>query len=801
MTTTLSVVLFNLAGATPVKHLAYATGVRWLDELDADGSFSFSVPVEQAGDLQVGSTVKFALGATSSDYVFAGVVETIKLEKAGATTGGVSRTYDVSGRGLRARLEDAVVYPDGAETTRSFDNVSAGSILRTLVLEAQARGALTGLTMSFSASVPTGGGSWTHLLTIDEQVGATVGQVASNLQELACDVWVTPDLVIAAANERGTDRTTGANPVTLRVGGSVSELSEEKAGPIRNTVLVGSGTSGATFTTRTSAGSISTYGRRETFLSLANTSDGDLVTLASDQVLNNSATPADGVTVQLDPTGPQAYVDFDVGDLIFLVDGTGTKTSYRVRALTVTQDEAGLLQFIPELGTARADLDKRLARALARIERGNAAGETDLGYAPEPEGGGADLEVCTVVSYNSGTRSGNADCSGVSTDFDNGSLYDFFPGDDILITETIDGDKVSVGLLTSGGGGAGSQFSFVPTGSVGGLPYDPGAGNSGTIFQAGEGFISIGTGGTVIDYVTPNRFVLPTPAGFTNSLALSRLPTGTFVFQRGADADATVTTNSLVVMHNNVLSTYNYGGVRTIGVSNGVAYCYASHKGGLASPHFITVNSSGVVADFLPSVQDELGNVVAFVGPNVQPSASGSWWVAGDYGVAWSPFSGATRYVYTFAHGSTAARRWPLGAIGNFVYGTLTAQRWGRITMNDSHIFSADTTSAGTKRSWRRMALATGVINDFADNLPSGALAEGIAAGGNAEAILISGTYDDGTGAVPAYFTTSGTGVTTTTLADTSSAVVVRRDFTGNILGTRSVTSLSREIVIGISLT
>ena len=74
------------------------------------------------------------------------------------------------------------------------------------------------------------------------------------------------------------------------------------------------------------------------------------------------------------------------------------------------------------------------------------------------------------MSYDSGTRSGNADCSGTSTDFDNGSLYDFFPGDDILITETIDGSKVSVGLLTSGGGGGGSSFSFVPTGSVGGLP-------------------------------------------------------------------------------------------------------------------------------------------------------------------------------------------------------------------------------------------------------------------------------------------------------------------------------------------
>lgn len=800
MTTTLSVVLFNLAGTTPVKHLAQATGVKWLDELDGDGSFSFSIPVEEAGALQVGSIVRFALGETSADYVFAGIVENLKLEKAGANTGGVSRSYDVTGRGLRARLEDAVVYPVGVDTTRTFTSQSAGGILRTLVLEAQARGALTGLTINFTASLDSYGDAWDETLTIDEQVGATVGQVATNLQEIACDVWVDPTGVLNVVNERGDDLTLGANPVTLRVGGSVSELSQDLAGPIRNTVLVASGTSGATFTTRTSAGSVSTYGRRETFLSLANTADSALVTLASDQVLNNSATPADGVTVQLDPTGPQAYLDFEVGDRLWLVDNVGTKTSYRVRSLTVTQDDAGLLQFVPELGTARADLDKRLARALARIERGNAGGETDIGYAPEPEGGGAEVEVCTVVSYNSSTRSGNADCSGVSTDFDNGSIYDFYPGDEILITDTLGGDNVAVGLLQSGGGGTGSSFTFVPIGSVGGLPYDTGTG-AGTIFQAGEGFISNGTGSTIIDFVTPNVFTLPTPVGFTNSLALSRLTTGTFVFQRGADADAPVTTNSLVVIHNNVASTYNYGGVRTIGVSNGVAYCYATHKGGLANPCFITVNSSGVVADFTPTVQDELGVLVPFVGPNIQPSASGSWWVAGDYGVAWSPFTGATRYVYTFAHGTTAARRWPLGAIGNFVYGTLIAQRWGRITMNDTHIYAVDTQVSGTRRSWRRMALATGVINNFTDNLPSGALADGVAAGGNAGAILISGTYDDGTGPVPAYFTTSGTGVTTTTLADTTNAPVVRRDFTGNILGTRDVTSLGRSIVIGISLT
>jgi hypothetical protein len=798
VSSTLWVVLFDVDGTTPLKQLGYATGVRWLDELDAEGSFSFSVPVEEAGDLAVGSVVKFALGDYSIEYVFAGVVETVKLEKAGATTGGVSRVYDVSGRGLRARLDDAVVYPSGGDTTRTFTSVSAGSILRTLVLEAQARGALSGFTLSFSASTDSNGDAYTDTLSIEEQVGATLGQVADNLQELICDIWVDPDLTVNLVNERGDDLTTGVDPVTLRVGGSVSELSEELAGPIRNTVLIASGTNGATFTTRTNAGSISTYGRRETFVSLANTSDAAVVTLAGDQVLNTSATPADGVTVQLDPTGPQAYLDFTIGDLIYLVDGTGTKTSYRVRSLTVTQDDAGLLSFVPELGTARADLDKRLKRALDRIERGNAGGDTDLGFAPEPVGGGSEFEVCTVTSYDPSTREGSADCSGTPTDFENGSIWDFYPGDDILLGETVDGRTIATGLVDAGGGGTGTSFTFVPPSGVPGLPYDPNV--SFTLWQAGEGFVTYSSGASVIDFVTPTVYTLPIPSPFTNGLALSRQPTGTFVFQSGTDTASPPTSNGLLVRYNGVNNLYNYGGVRTLGVSQGVAYCSCTHKNGVVNARIITVSSTGVVSDFLPTVQDDLGVLVPYVGPDAQPSASGSWWIAGEWGVAWAPFTGAsTRYIYTLANGSTAARRWSTSLTTNFLYGSASGQRWERLTMNSTHVIAADRTIGD--RSWRRMNLATGVIENFTDVLPVGSTIEEVAAGGNDDAILISGTYDNGGGPVPAYFTTSGTGVTTTTLADTSGFINVRRDFTGNILGKRIVTSTSDQLVIGVSLT
>ena len=418
--------------------------------------------------------------------------------------------------------------------------------------------------------------------------------------------------------------------------------------------------------------------------------------------------------------------------------------------------------------------------------------------------GGGGFETCTITAYDPVTRAGSADCSGTPTDFDNTSPWTFNIGDDILIGTDGLGSHYGIGLADfggGGGGGTGPSFTFVPIGSVPGLPYDAGS-NIGSIWQAGEGFISTGTGGTMIDIVTPSIYTSFTPVGFQNSLALSRLSTGTFVFQLGDDSDSVVTTNSLVVLHNNVASTYNYGGVRTIGVSNGVAYCYATHNGGVSGPCIITVDGSGTVSDFIPTVQDELGNVVPFVGLATSGLLSTrGFWVAGDYGIAWQPTS-SDGYVYVLQHGSTNARRWPVNV--NFVFHS-SSPRWGRITMNENYIFSHGLYNNGTQRDWRRMSLTTGVVNTFVDDLPVGSntgtpIDVHIAAGGNNDAVLMSGFYDDGLGPLPVYFTTSGTGVTVTFLDDAFNPPDVRRDFTGNILATFLSITVGYNIVVGVSL-
>lgn len=391
MTVFLSAALFDKDGATLLKRLDTSYNRQWLDERDGDGSFSFSIPFEDASSIIAGRIVKFSWGTQSNDWVFAGVIESVTVSKTGGNTTGEDRIADVGGRGVRCLLENALVYPVSGNATRTFSGVSAGSIIRTLLTEAQARGVLTELSTDFTNTTDSNGVGFSKVLTLNENAGTSLAEVATRHTELAVDINVTPDLVLQYFNNRGTDWTAGTPTVALRVGYNIGELRTEKAGPVRNTVLVGYGTN--QFVTRTNSGSVSNYGRKETFLNLSNTNSGTHANLAGDQVLSVSAVPSDGITVQLSSDGPQPYINFNVGDYVWVHDHTGTRTKYRVSSISVTEAEDGTVSFVPELGTLRADLTRRLNRALARLEAKNANGTATTDLVP---GGGTGGQIVVL---------------------------------------------------------------------------------------------------------------------------------------------------------------------------------------------------------------------------------------------------------------------------------------------------------------------------------------------------------------------------------------------------------------------
>jgi len=381
MSNFLSSALFEADGTTLVRRLETAYSRQWLDERDGEGSFSFSIPYEDATELTTGRIVKLSWGTTNTTYVFAGVIESVTVSKTGGDVQGENRVASVSGRGVRCLLENALVYPAGGSSTRTFNSVSAGKIMRTLLTEAHARGALLELSADFSDTIDSNGAAFSKSLTLSESAGTNLSEIAARHQELAVDIYVSPDMEIRYYNNRGADLTVATPTVSLRVGQSVGELSTEKAGPVRNTVLVAYGSNA--FVTRSNSGSVGTYGRKETYLNLSsNTASATHANLAGDQVLSVSAVPSDGITVQIDTSGPQPYEDFNVGDYLWVVDHTATRSKYRVSSITATEGEDGSVTFVPELGTLRADLTRRLNRALSRLEAKNAGGASTVDLTP-----------------------------------------------------------------------------------------------------------------------------------------------------------------------------------------------------------------------------------------------------------------------------------------------------------------------------------------------------------------------------------------------------------------------------------
>lgn len=472
--------LFSYDGITVKHNLSAMSSMQWLDALEETGSFQFTIPIEYVPNITIGDVVKIAYGDASDDYVFAGVVENLTLEQLGSGSDGIAQVSRVSGRGAAAILEDALVFTDGGgdPDVRTFTSTNVGAIMDELIDEAQTRGVLTYLTYNFTNLLDSNGNAYSETgITIQEQVGTNLLAVAEKHQEVAIDYFIHPDggagdaLQLRYLNSRGTDLSTGANPIVLRVGQNVLQLADQRSGPVRNFVYINTGSG---YSTQEDAGSVSAYGRRETFLSMTNNTDATLQGLSATHILNQQSNPTDGTTIQLAEEGPVPYIDFGVGDTVLLARIDGTRTAYRVRSISATVDDAGGVTFVPELGTARADLTRRLNAALLRAERQNAA---DSVVADLPGGGGgggvggAEIFNGEVLTYNENTDDGTVDVDGNTINFNNTTGFGLGVGDIVVLTNTSGiVDPIAIAIFDRVG-------SYTPTvlnnpQAVAGFPFD-----------------------------------------------------------------------------------------------------------------------------------------------------------------------------------------------------------------------------------------------------------------------------------------------------------------------------------------
>lgn len=131
----------------------------------------------------------------------------------------------------KARLEHkAGVAP--VDGKRPFLSATTGGILATLLAEAKARGEITGFTTTATSTHDSAGLPWAQVITIYYEPGLDLWTILDNLtQQGMCD-WAmqgrelqlyNPDTALAV------DRTTGADPTTLRLGRDVTNAPSDES--------------------------------------------------------------------------------------------------------------------------------------------------------------------------------------------------------------------------------------------------------------------------------------------------------------------------------------------------------------------------------------------------------------------------------------------------------------------------------------------------------------------------------------------------------------------------------------------
>lgn len=141
------------------------------------------------------------------------------------------------------------------------------------------------------------------------------------------------------------------------------------------------------FSTDDDSASVSTYGRREGYLSLTEITNVPNVGIATDRYLSRFGSPLSAITANLSPTTTAAtpYVgQWHPGATVTVPrPSTGTSAVAQVRSLTMTEDDEGNLLFAPELltllETRAAQTDLYLRRLGEGTLNGRAAAATIAG--------------------------------------------------------------------------------------------------------------------------------------------------------------------------------------------------------------------------------------------------------------------------------------------------------------------------------------------------------------------------------------------------------------------------------------
>lgn len=297
--------------------------------------------------------------------------------------------YSIECPAYARRLDKAVVGFAGlnADGQRPYDAQAPGAILHDLLTTAQGRGALTGITWSFTATADSAGDAWATAQTVSYDPGATILEVLTGFADLGLVDWrfqgrtlqvylpggATPG---GSTRPMSYDRTVGANPVTIRAGRDLVEAPFRRTWEGLADVALVQG-DGATTMERSNAAAVKPWGRQETFVPASGIADAGTLTIVGDQSLRLTADARIEHTagLALEAATHLPLVDYQPGHWVLRAPDGNVPEAVRVRQVTITRDEAGTVGGNVVLNDRFTEADVTTRRMIQALSTGTVGGQ------------------------------------------------------------------------------------------------------------------------------------------------------------------------------------------------------------------------------------------------------------------------------------------------------------------------------------------------------------------------------------------------------------------------------------------
>lgn len=365
--------LYDRNGTTLLGLLAEPTAWSLSTEFNEVGALTIEYPAAGINAASIAEMREIAVvDESGTEYTNARFVITgIDTDRTSSTG-----TINVTAKSILYRLDTALTYPTGGvasgEISRFFDVVNTGTVLKTLIDDAKNRGALSGITYTFTASLDSNGAGWSDTVTQEYPARTTILSVLRSLSDLGLVEVQTNARVLKATKPDGigTDRTLGATPLVLRYGHNITEAPEQVSAEKLASVALVEGDEGLILE-RSNAGAVSIYGRLETSFTASGIDDALVVSNVGDAYLETVAGASRQLTVglALHDGAPVPLKDFTVGDYVYTATATGLER-VRVRQITLSMS-GGAVSASATLGDRIFEAEIRNARKLSGITSGS----------------------------------------------------------------------------------------------------------------------------------------------------------------------------------------------------------------------------------------------------------------------------------------------------------------------------------------------------------------------------------------------------------------------------------------------